>query len=92
MTADPPVFPPTVEVLPAMSPQLVALLRGALEAAVLAVIGVAAAWLTSADLGPWAAFGPAGVLALRALEGVADARIDPTRQRAPLGGRPELEG
>lgn len=68
-------------------PALVALARAALEAAVLAVVGVlivALGDVSTGDLAPWA---PIGVLVLRQLEGLADEYIDPTRQRGPLGGR-----
>lgn len=67
-----------------MRPVVVAFLRGALEAAVLAVIGVAVVALgdvTTGQLAPWA---PIALLALRQIEGLVDQKIDPTTQR--LGG------
>lgn len=70
-----------------LRPALVAVLRGVLEAAVLAAIGAAVVALGDLELGAGATWAPVAVLVLRTLEGVADERIDPTRQRAPLGGR-----
>lgn len=70
------------------SPAVVAFLRGLLEAVVLAVLGfliVALGDVEGGDLAPWA---PIGLLALRQLEGLADEKIDPTKQRGPLGGAP----
>lgn len=67
-------------------PALVALARAAIESAVLAVIAVAVTALSDVDLG-LGAWAPVAVLALRTLEGVADERIDPTRQRRLLGGK-----
>ena len=70
-----------------VSPAIVALLRGIVEAAALAVIGVVIVALgdvTTGDLAPWAV---PGVLALRSLEGLVDKAIDPTRQRV-TGGAP----
>lgn len=64
-------------------PTVVAFLRGALEAAALAVIGVAITALgdvTTGQLAPWA---PVALLALRQLEGVAD-QLDPTRKRVQI--------
>jgi hypothetical protein len=61
---------------------LVGLLRGALEAAVLAVLLVLIQWLTTADLGDYAALAPLAILGLRAVEGFAD-NIDPEKQRTP---------
>jgi hypothetical protein len=64
-----------------MTPAVVAFLRGAIEAAVLAAIGVAIVALgdvTAGQLAPWS---PIGLLALRQVEGLADG-IDPARRRA----------
>lgn len=87
MPTTPALTDPTPGSPPAgVPPWLVALVRGLLEAAVLAVIGaaiVALGEVTAGDLAPWA---PVGILALRSLEGIADQRIDPTRQRGTLGG------
>lgn len=69
-------------------PALVALLRGVLEAATLAVLGVLVVWLGDVEAGTLAPYAPIGVLILRQLEGLADERIDPTKQRTPLGGEP----
>lgn len=68
-----------------VSPTIVALLRGILEAAALAVIGVlvvAIGDVTTGDLAPWA---PIGLLALRQVEGLVDKAIDPTKQRVAGG-------
>lgn len=83
LTSPDPIPPP-----PGVPPWLVALARGVAEAAVLAVLGaliVALGDVTTGELAPWA---PIGVLALRQLEGIADQRIDPTRQRSLAGGAP----
>jgi len=83
LTSAEPLPPP-----PGVPPWLVALFRGLLEAAVLAAIGaaiVALGEVSAGELAPWA---PLGVLALRQIEGLADQKIDPTRQRAALGGSP----
>lgn len=69
-------------------PSIVALVRGVIEAAVITAIGGAIVWLGSVDLGTLAPFAPIAVLALRALEGIADQAIDPTVQRGVLGGAP----
>lgn len=68
-------------------PRVVAFLRGAAEAAALAIIGVAAAALTDLDGGDLAPWAPIGLLALRQIEGFVDDVIDPSHQRV-LGGRP----
>lgn len=68
-----------------ISPTAVAFIRGAIEAAVLAVITLAITWLTSASVGNLAPYAPLAVLALRQLEGIVDTKIDPTKQRV-LGG------
>lgn len=70
-----------------LPPAAVALLRGAAEAAVLAVLGVAIVALGDVHTGQLAPFAPVGLLMLRQLEGLADQRIDPTRQRV-TGGAP----
>lgn len=69
-------------------PVIVALVRGVIEAAVITAIGGVIVWLGAVDLGTLAPFAPIAILALRALEGIADQRIDPTVQRGPLGGAP----
>lgn len=69
-------------------PWLVALFRGLLEAALLAAVAALIVWLGEADLGDLAPWAPIAVLALRQAEGIIDERVDPTRQRGPLGGRP----
>lgn len=74
-----------------VSPAIVALLRGAVEAAVLAVIGVVVVALGDVTTGELARWAPAGLLALRSLEGLADKAIDPTRQRL-AGGAPATGG
>ena len=71
----------------AVSPWLVALLRGLVEAAVLAVLGVLIVALGDVHAGTLAPYAPLGVVLLRQLEGVADQKIDPTKQRLP-GGAP----
>jgi hypothetical protein len=71
-----------------MSPALVALLRGALEAAALAFLAAVIVWVSSADLGSLAPWAPIGMLVLRQLEGIIDQHIDPTTQRS-LGGAPQ---
>lgn len=71
-------------------PAVVALVRGVLEAAVLAGLGALTVWLTSADLGQLAPWSPVALLALRQIEGLADERIDPSVQRGPLGGKPTV--
>ena len=68
-------------------PWTVALLRGVLEAAVLAAIGAAIAAVGDVTAGGLAPYAPIGLLVLRQLEGLADQRIDPTRQRV-TGGAP----
>lgn len=83
MTSAEPLPPP-----PGVPPWLVAFLRGLLEAAVLAAIGAAIVALGEVEAGELAPWAPIGVLALRQIEGLADQRIDPTRQRAALGGSP----
>lgn len=68
-------------------PWVVGLLRGIAEAVALAVLGaliIALGDVDTGDLAPWA---PVGLLVLRQLEGIADAKIDPTRQRV-IGGKP----
>lgn len=69
-------------------PAVVALLRGVLEAVVLAVIGVLVVALGEIEAGTLAPWAPIGLLILRQLEGLADEKIDPTKQRSPLGGGP----
>lgn len=69
-------------------PAVVALIRGVIEAAVIAAIGGAIVWLGSVDLGTLAPLAPIAVLALRAFEGIVDQVIDPTVQRGVLGGAP----
>ena len=61
---------------------LVGLARGALEAAVLAVLLVGIQWLEVADLGDYAALAPLAILGLRTAEGFAD-NIDPEKSRRP---------
>jgi hypothetical protein len=68
------------------APALVGLLRGAAEAAAVAAVGVVVDWLTTADLGDYAVWAAPAVLVLRTVEGIADQRIDPTKQRGRLGG------
>jgi hypothetical protein len=70
-----------------ISPWVVALLRGVLEAALLAAVAVlitAASSITTGDLAPYAPF---AVVLLRQAEGVIDQRVDPTKQRV-IGGAP----
>lgn len=70
----------------AVSPAVVALLRGVIEAALLAAVGalvLAVSEVTTGQLAPWA---PIAILVLRQAEGVIDEVVDPTRQRV-LGGR-----
>ena len=66
---------------------LVGLARGIVEAAVLAGILVLISWLTTADLGSYAALAPIAILALRTVEGMAD-NIDPSKKRRPGPARP----
>lgn len=68
-------------------PWVVAFGRGVAEAAVLAAIGAATSALGDVSAGALAPWAPLGLLVLRQLEGVADQRIDPSRQRL-LGGTP----
>jgi hypothetical protein len=70
-----------------ISPWVVALLRGALEAALLAVVAVAVTALTAVTTGDLAPYAPFAVLLLRQAEGVIDQRVDPTKQRV-IGGTP----
>lgn len=69
-----------------VSPAVVGLVRGLIEAAILAaLVGVANA--LDADLpGELAAYGAAAIAILRTVEGAIDAKIDPTRQRGVLSG------
>lgn len=83
LTSPDPLPPP-----PGWPPWLVALLRGLLEAVVLAVLGWAIVALGEVSAGELAPFAPIAVLFLRQVEGLADQRIDPTRQRSKLGGAP----
>ena len=71
-----------------VSPAVVGFVRGLIEAAVLAaVVGLSNA--LGADLPTeLAAYGAAGMALLRTVEGVLDAKIDPSRQRGVLGGVP----
>lgn len=69
-----------------VSPVVVALLRGILEAILLAAIGVLITALSEVSGGQLAPYAPVGLVLLRQLEGVVDAMIDPTRQRV-VGGR-----
>ena len=73
-------------------PVVVAFLRGLLEAVVLAVLGFLIVSLSEVDGGELAPWAPIGLLVLRQLEGLADERIDPTKQRGPLGGAPAERG
>jgi hypothetical protein len=68
-----------------ISPWLVAFLRGAAEAALLAVVAVAITALSEVTAGDLAPYAPFAVLLLRQAEGVIDQKVDPTKQRA-LGG------
>lgn len=70
----------------AVSPATVAFLRGLIEAVVLAAIGALIVALSEVTAGDLALFAPIAVLALRQAEGIADARIDPSKQRV-LGGQ-----
>lgn len=67
-------------------PAVVAMLRGLIEAALLAAVAGLIVWLSSTDLGDLAWAAAPGVLVLRAAEGWIDEHIDPTAQRGPLGG------
>lgn len=71
-----------------VSPAVVGFVRGLIEAAILAaIVGVANA--LDADLpSELAPYGAALVALLRTIEGVVDARLDPSRQRGVLGGGP----
>ena len=68
------------------APVLVALLRGLLEAVVLGAIGAVYVFVTDQDFGSLNVLVPAALAGLRTLEGIADQRIDPTKQRGRLGG------
>ena len=64
------------------APWVVGLVRGLVEAAVLAALGGLVVWLSSADVPQEvAAWAPALVVLIRTLEGVAD-QIDPSRDRS----------
>jgi hypothetical protein len=59
---------------------LVGLLRGIVEAMILAGILALISWLEVADLGDYAALAPLAILGLRTAEGFAD-NIDPSKKR-----------
>lgn len=63
------------------APRLVAIARGALEAAVLAGLGAISVELTRVDWGEYAMASPVILFALRWLEGEADQYIDPQQNR-----------
>lgn len=64
------------------APWAVALVRGVLEAAVMAGLGALALFLTSSPPAAIVPFAPFGLVVIRVLEGLAD-NIDPAKQRAP---------
>lgn len=74
------------------SPVVVGLIRGVIEAALIAALEVVAAAVLGADLGPYAAAAPLIVYAIRQGEAIVDQRVDPTKQRGPLGGAPHQGG
>lgn len=69
------------------SPAVVGFIRGLIEGVVIAALVAVVAALADlpADLVPYAG---ALVALIRTVEGIADAKIDPTRQRGVLGGKP----
>lgn len=75
-----------------VAPWVVALLRGVVEAAVLGVLGVLIVWLGDVTAGALAAYAPLGVVLLRQLEGLADQKIDPTKQRVAGGTAANTSG
>lgn len=71
-------------------PAVVALLRGLIEAALLAATGGLLVWMEATNWGDLAPFAIPAVLAVRAGEGLIDQKIDPTTQRGKLGGAPSI--
>jgi hypothetical protein len=68
-----------------ISPWMVALFRGVLEAALLAAVAVVITAVSAVDGGDLAPYAPFAVIVLRQLEGVIDQRVDPTKQRVTGG-------
>lgn len=66
------------------SPMVVGIVRGVVEAAVLAGIGALIVALGDVD-GVVAIYAPIGIALLRSLEGLVDHKIDPSKQRTLLG-------
>lgn len=64
-----------------VAPRLVAIARGALEAAVLAGLGALSVSLTQLDWGEYAMATPVVLFVIRWLEGEADQWIDPQQNR-----------
>lgn len=69
------------------SPAVVGFVRGLIEGVVIAALAALVAGIADlpADLAPYAG---ALVALVRTVEGIADRRIDPTKQRGVLGGKP----
>lgn len=63
------------------SPIVVGIVRGAIEAGVLATLGVLSVELSTLDWGQYAAFSPVVLLGLRTIEAQADQIIDPKQNR-----------
>lgn len=72
-------------------PAVVGFLRGVIEGVLIAALGVVVAAVTALDLGEWNVVLPVVVTLARTVEGWIDQRVDPTKQRGLLGGRPAEE-
>lgn len=73
-----------------VSPKLVGMARGVLEAVVLALLGAVAYYLNGDSLSPQiAALAPVALLLIRSLEGYLDHKLDPAVSRANVAAAAE---